>query len=461
MARKVRIFLENTSQHVILKSLNELSLFNDEADYTFFKEILKKLTQQYGLALHAYVIMPTYFEFVATPKYEDTLSKFMQNLGRNYVVYYNKKYERSGTIWDGRYKSSLVEDARFLINIMAYIERQTPEEYLYNSIHKNLFNKKDLLVEQHTLYKEFAFTDKERVEKYAQFFSPNKDMDKFIAHCLDKQLVTGSVDFVKELERLVGMTLISKKRGRPTKQKQNKRKKMYKNLVVLDKEKHKSLKINSLDSLSYAKGMSFVPLVAGEVVLVSASFPVVFTADEEPSIITLVSLGSDSLAINNEGKWIAPYVPSYLRKYPFSLAATKDNPKQKVILIDEESPSVSKSKGKQLFKKNGEQSEALAQAINFLTTHENQMIVSKNVAKVIAESGILVDREISVGEGDEQKVLVNGFKVVDREKLNTLSDDVLADWVRKGIITVIDAHLNSLNHIDTLFKLAMQKQSLA
>ena len=461
MARKVRVFVEGSSQHVILKSLNGLLLFNDNSDYAFFTELLQKLNQQYSLSLHAYLIMPTYFEFVATPKYEDTLSRFMQNLGRSYVAYYNKKYERSGTIWDGRYKSSLVEDTRFLISVMSYIEKQTPKDYLYSSIHKNLFNKKDLLLTQHTIYKQFAFTDQERVEKYAKFFQPNDDVNKFIAHCLDKQLITGSVEFVKELEKTVGMPLVSKKRGRPTKQKQNKREKMYKNLVVLDKEKHKSLKISSLDTLSFAKSMNFIPLVANEVALVASAFPVVFTADEEPSIITLISLGSDSLAINQEGKWIAPYIPSYLRKYPFALAATKENPEQKVILIDEESPLFSKSKGKQLFKKNGEQSETLTHAIDFLRTNENQMIVSKNVAKVIAQSGILENREVSVGEGDEQKVLVNGFKIVNRDKLNALSDDVLADWVRKGIIGVIDAHLNSLTHIDTLFKLAMQKQNLA
>ena len=94
-----------------------------------------------------------------------------------------------------------------------------------------------------------------------------------------------------------------------------------------------------------------------------------------------------------------------------------------------------------------------------MSAHENEAIVTNNVAKVIAQSGILEDREISVGEGDEKKVLVNGFKVVSREKLNALSDDVLADWVRKGIITLIDAHLKSLDNIQTLFNIAHQRQN--
>lgn len=234
---------------------------------------------------------------------------------------------------------------------------------------------------------------------------------------------------------------------------------MYKNLVVLDKKQHKELKLSPMQELSFAKDSAFMPVVANEVPLVGAAFPVVFTADAAASLVALVSLGGESLAINAEGKWITSYVPSYLRKYPFSLAGTQENPEQKVVLIDEKSSLFSKSKGKQLFKKDGSQSETLANAINFLTAHENEAVVTANVAKLIADSGILEDREISVGEGDEKKVLVNGFRVVNREKLNALSDDVLADWVRKGIIALIDAHIKSLDNIQALFNIAHQRQN--
>ncbi|MFA7354555.1 MAG: SapC family protein, partial [Sulfurimonadaceae bacterium] len=250
-----------------------------------------------------------------------------------------------------------------------------------------------------------------------------------------------------------------KDRGRPKKEQIIKGKKMYKNLVILDKEKHKELKINSLTDLNFAKSVTHIPVLANEVAQVGAVFPVVFTTDENPSLVALVSLGGDSLGIDANGKWVTSYVPSYLRKYPFSLASTKENPNQKVILIDEDSPLFSKSKGKQLFKKDGEKTEVLEHAINFLTSYDTQMSVTQNVAKIISQSGVLEDREISVGEGDEKKVLVNGFKVVSREKLNALSDDILADWVRKGIIGMIDAHLKSLENIQSLFNIAHKRQS--
>jgi putative transposase len=460
LARKVRVFVENTSQHVILKSLDNLVLFHDELDYQTFILILEELKLSHSLDIHAYILMPQYFEFLGTPKYEDSLSKFIQSLGRKYVAYYNKKYNRKGTIWEGRYKSSLVQDSSYLFDVMIYIEQLSTKDYIFSSVQKNLFNKKSNIIIPNTLYKKLGYTDEQRVERYSVLFHSkiNKEKNEFIRVCLEKQLVTGSLEFIQDLEKQIGMTLTSKNRGRPKKQIEEKRKKMYKNLVVLDKEQHKELKLSPMENLSFAKATAFLPVLANEVVLVGANFPIMFSTGENPSLVSLVSLGGNSLAITANGKWITSYVPSYLRKYPFSLGSTKENPQQKVILIDEESELFSKTKGKQLFKKNGDQSDTLSHAVTFLTAHEKDSVITNNVVKVIAKSGILEEREISVGEGEEKKVLVNGFKVVDRDKLNALSDDILADWTRKGIITLIDAHLNSLKHIETLFKLASQNQ---
>jgi putative transposase len=446
---------------VILRSLDKLTVFRDEEDYLIFKSFLQECNEAQNLAIHAYILMPNYFEFLATPSHEDALSKFMQSLGRKYVGYFNKKYNRSGTIWEGRYRSSLLEDAKFLFDVMTYIEKTTSDVETFSSREKNLYNKKDEIVTYHALYKKLGFRDEERLQAYRDLFDSKMDEQKvkFIVDSLEKQNVTGSLEFIKNIETIVGVVLSSKERGRPKKDNIEKGKKMYKNLVILDREKHKELKINPLTDLNFAKSATHIPLLASEVSQVGTSFPIVFTADETPSLVAIVSLGGDSLAITADGKWITSYVPSYLRKYPFSLAATKENPEQKMILIDEESSLFSKSKGKQLFKKDGEKSETLDHAINFLTSYEQQMSVTTNVAKAILESGILEDREISVGEGEEKKVLVNGFKVVNKEKLNSLSDDILADWVRKGIITFIEAHLSSLNNIQTLFEIAQNRQN--
>jgi len=460
MARKVRIFVANNSQHVILKSLHNFLLFNDDEDYEAFKGILNELVVRYAVAIHAYILVERHFEFLLTPQGEDTLSKFMQSLGRKYVAYFNKKYQRTGTVFEGRYKASLVEDAVYLLDVMLFIEQQKGKQYKYSSIQANCLGYDDSLVHPHREYLSLAKSKKERQEAYCKLYKEALPAQKhsFIGECLEKQYITGTKAFIRKIEQIVGLSLERRGRGRPPKIEQNKGKKMYKNLVVLDKEKHKELKISPLENLNFAKQAPFIPIIAAEAKYIGKTFPVVFTSDAEPTLVALVSLGGENLAINQEGKWITPYIPAYLRKYPFALASTGKNSESKVILIDEDAPVFSKTKGKQLFKKNGEKSDTLSHAVDFLVNFEKDMQITKNVAKLLNESGILEDREISVGENEEKKVLVNGFKVVNREKLNALSDAVLAEWVRKGIMKLIDEHLDSLDNIETLFTLAQQRQ---
>jgi len=234
---------------------------------------------------------------------------------------------------------------------------------------------------------------------------------------------------------------------------------MYQKLVELDKIRHKNFKFNPLHDLNFAKDVKSVPLAAREIPQIAEHFPVVFLGGENPAIITLLSLGDGNLGINKDGKWITPHVPSFLRRYPFSVAYPKGKPEKSILVIDEESKAFSKSKGKQLFKKDGENSELLKTAMEFVTNVENQTIIAKNIAKLMDESGILEDKEISVGEGDDKKILVNGFKVVNKEKLNALGDDVLAEWTKKGFMSLIDAHLDSLKNINTLFNIVHERQS--
>ncbi|MGB3751625.1 MAG: SapC family protein, partial [Arcobacteraceae bacterium] len=347
---------------------------------------------------------------------------------------------------------------RYLFDVMSFIERRVDTQY--SSKNKNLFDCTDDIVVYHDKYKKLGFTQKERIADYKVFFDQHtEEKDAFILNAVLKQKLTASKEYIKNLEDKLGLILLAQKRGRPKKQIQQKETKMYKNLQVLDKQKHKSLKVSAMEDLFFAKDMPSVPVMLNEVENVGKTFPVVFTSNEEsPKLISIVSLGNGNLAVNDEGKWITNYVPVALRKYPFAMASVKDNKDQKVIMIDEDSSLVSKSKGKQLFKKDGEQSELLENAIKFLSDNEKYVYMTQEIVKEIAKSGILDDRDISVGEGEEKKTLVNGFKIVDKEKLHALSDDILASWARRGILTFIDAHLKSLDHIQTLFNLSNQRQ---
>lgn len=457
MARKERLFFENVAHHIGIQGINETPIFKDEEDYLFYIHLLKDLSITMRVALHAYALYPSGIHLLCTFPSKEILARFMQSLGLKYVSYFNKKYQRSGTIWQGRYKSSLVED-RYILDVMHYIE--TLNNARYSSYKQNILSQKRDFLKAHELYELLGKDEQDRASLYKSRVEKQKllhDMVRFIEESLEKQRLTGTQEFYKKLEEIAGRTLGTKRRGRPKKEK-SKGKKMFKKLVVLDKEKHKSLKISPLEDLKFAQDLGFIPLLVNEAAAVAETFPVVFTADETPSLVALTSLGGKNLAINSEGKYIVQYVPAFLRKYPFALAATEENPDQKVILIDEEASVLSKTKGKQLFTKDGSESEVLQNAVNFLRDYEQQNLNTQAVIKEIADSGILESKEISVGEGDDKKVLVNGFLVVNREKLNNLDDAKLAEWVRKGIISFLDAHLKSLSKIEVLFKLASQAQ---
>ncbi len=456
MARKQRVFIENMTYHILLNCLEHMHVFKKDLDKEFFLELVGQYSKTYGVEIHSYVLSDTYFEFLATAKNKECLPKFMQSLGRLYVKYFNKKYKRSGTLWKGRYKSSLVEFNTYLFDVMSFIERRVKTKY--SSLNKNLFAQEDGIIIYHPMYKNLGFSKEERVKKYKFFFEKNsKEKDEFILNSLLKQELTATKEFIRKLENSLGLVLQTKKRGRPKKIKKDRR--MYKNLQILDKEIHKDLKVSEMKDLFFAKDLSLVPTMINEVANMGRSFPIVFINEKESlTLVSIISLGNGNLAINEEGKWITNYVPITLRKYPFAMASVSDDPQQRVVMIDESSKLLSKIEGKELFKEDGSASELLENAIKFLSDNEEIVLTTKNIVSEINESGILEDREISVGEGEEKKVLVSGFKVVDKEKLNALSDDILASWVRRGIISFIDLHLKSLDNINVLFQLANQRQ---
>lgn len=466
MARKLRVFFTNISHNIVIQGINGEKIFKNTEDLEYATSLFQQLVNTFNIHIHSYVFMPTFIQLYATPLSEEALPKFMQNFGRLYVRYFNKKYNRTGTLWNGRYKCSVVEDILYMFDMMKYIEKQPLKNklvndintYKYSSYHHNSNQQLNTIIKEHILYKQLGNDKNKQSLAYIKIFNKAIESEKetFIKTNIEKQNIIGSVGFYKNLEKKVGLSLSSKQRGRP-KQTNKQRKSMYKKLAVLDKVTHKDLKVKSLENLSFAKDLSFVPVVANEVGLVGNSFPVVFTGDEKPSLVSIVSLGGSSLAVNSENKWITPYVPLHLRKYPFSMANTEQKD-QKVILIDEESDLVNTVEGATLFEEDIEQTEVLANAVKFLTDVETQQTNTLTISKIISDSGILEDREITVGEGDEKKVFVNGFKVVNKEKLNALDDKILAQWVRKGIISFIDAHIASLNNIQTLFNLASKKQ---
>ena len=126
MARLPRYVIPDQPQHVIVRDNNRTEIFCADADYRFYLEKLQLACDKYACELHAYVLMTNHVHLLMTPQEEQSIGKVMQMLGRYYVQYYNYSYQRTGTLWEGRYKATLIDSEDYsedyLLTCMRYIE---------------------------------------------------------------------------------------------------------------------------------------------------------------------------------------------------------------------------------------------------------------------------------------------------------------------------------------------------
>jgi len=159
MARLPRLNLPGIPQHVIQRGNNkQVSFFNDK-DYVVYLDKLKLYSTKYSVAVHSYVLMTNHVHLLMTPETEQGVSQVMQALGRYYVRYINQTYERTGTLWEGRYKSTLVDSDNYFLTVSRYIELNPvragmvahPADYLWSSYQCNALGKPIELITPHSL----------------------------------------------------------------------------------------------------------------------------------------------------------------------------------------------------------------------------------------------------------------------------------------------------------------------
>lgn len=122
MPRRPRIKLAEIPQHLVQRGVNRAPCFLAEEDYHCYLHWLQKAAIDWGCAIHAYVLMTNHVHLLLTPETPEGPAKLMQAVGRRYVQYFNRSYKRSGTLWEGRFKSSAVQAEAYLLTCMRYIE---------------------------------------------------------------------------------------------------------------------------------------------------------------------------------------------------------------------------------------------------------------------------------------------------------------------------------------------------
>ena len=122
MARLPRLTVPGYPHHVIQRGNNRQMIFRDAADHEFMLGLLTEQARKLQVEIHAYVLMGNHFHLLATPQTQDGLPLMMQSVGRSYVRYFNRRHQRSGTLWEGRYRSTIVQSERYLLACMVYID---------------------------------------------------------------------------------------------------------------------------------------------------------------------------------------------------------------------------------------------------------------------------------------------------------------------------------------------------
>ncbi len=214
MARLPRLNLPGIPQHVIQRGNNKhVSFFNDQ-DYAVYLDKLKLYSKKYSVAVHSYVLMTNHVHLLMTPETEQGVSQLMQSLGRYYVRYINQTYDRTGTLWEGRYKSTLVDSDNYFLTVSRYIELNPvragmvahPAEYSWSSYQYNALGKPIELITPHFLYQSLAKTEKTRQKRYAALFDnmiPDYTLEE-IRHSINRAWVLGDERFKRQIEKQTG-----------------------------------------------------------------------------------------------------------------------------------------------------------------------------------------------------------------------------------------------------------------
>jgi putative transposase len=225
MPRKPRMYMAGVPSHVIQRGNNREACFYSEQDYLFYLECLKDACKRYHVDIHAYVLMTNHVHLLLTPEEPTGISCVMQSIGRRYVQYINFEYRRSGTLWEGRHKASIVEAETYLLTCMRYIELNPvranmvshPGEYRWSSYHANAQGKNSSIITPHECYLSLGTDPSELHYAYRCLFENQLDNENIhaIREAAQYSMPLGCDRFTQQIEAALERSIGYSKRGRP------------------------------------------------------------------------------------------------------------------------------------------------------------------------------------------------------------------------------------------------------
>lgn len=226
MARQARTIIPGQSMHVMVRGNNRETLFFGDADRRIYLDWLREAAKQFGSAVHAFALMPNHVHLLVTPQNADSLAKTMQSLGRRYAQYFNQQQQRSGTIWEGRYRSSLI-DPDYFLRCQRFIElnpvrsgfESSPQTSTWTSFASHIGGNSEPWLVDHKYFWSLGNTPFERQMRWAAFVkegAPHWE-DQQITEALVRSKPWISDSYAKKLFKDNPEQVLIRRRGRPKK----------------------------------------------------------------------------------------------------------------------------------------------------------------------------------------------------------------------------------------------------
>jgi putative transposase len=225
MPRRSRITFGDVPAHLIQRGNNRSPCFFSEDDYHYYLEHLNEACREEEVLLHAYVLMTNHIHLLLTPRSSEGISRVMKRLGQRYVQYINRTYHRSGTLWEGRFRSCLVQEEDYLLGCYRYIELNPvraamvahPDDYPWSSYHSNALGVADALLTPHPLYQALGIEQSLREFSYRELFRDQLDSHLIseIRSSTNGGFILGREAFQKEIGANLGRRTWRGAAGRP------------------------------------------------------------------------------------------------------------------------------------------------------------------------------------------------------------------------------------------------------
>ena len=204
MPRRARQVVAGIPLHIIQRGHNRQACFFADADYVYFLRQLEEQATNHGCSIHAYVLMTNHIHILLTPNDKDSVSLLMKYVNQRYVRYVNRIYERTGTLWEGRFKSCLTPSDRYALACYRYIELNPvranivkhPMHYRWSSYSANAEGRFNSLVSPHSIYLELGTYDLERRRRYRALVQSGLDENTLnrIRHATNSNSILGNED---------------------------------------------------------------------------------------------------------------------------------------------------------------------------------------------------------------------------------------------------------------------------